>query len=59
MPTLTELEATEAKMNSAKEALLRYVEAGTSLDRDRYRQLVARVKKAEAEFMEAVTRTQE
>lgn len=50
-----DVEAAEAKMNIAKDALLNYVESRTALDRDRYRRLVARVKKAEAEFMKAIS----
>jgi hypothetical protein len=46
-------EAAEAKMNAAREALLQYVERPGTRDRDEYRRLVARVKKAEAEFMRA------
>ncbi len=48
------VEAAEAKMLAAKEALLGYVEGRDALDRDDYRRLVARVKKAEAEFLEEV-----
>lgn len=48
------VEAAEAKMNNAKDALLRYVQSRETLDRDHYRRLVAQVKKAEAEFMKAV-----
>jgi len=48
------VEAAEAKMNNAKEALLNYVESRKTLDGDHYRRLAARVKKAEAEFMKAI-----
>lgn len=48
------VEAAEAKMNNAREALLVYVESRKTLDRDHYRRLVARVKKAEGEFMKAI-----
>jgi hypothetical protein len=41
-------------MNAAKDALLKYVESGDSLDHDHYSRLVARVKSAEAEFMKAL-----
>ena len=49
------IEAAEAKMNNAKEALLNYIESRKILDRDHYRRLVARVKKAETEFMKAIS----
>lgn len=51
---MEQIEAAEAKMNSAKEALLHYVESRKTLDRDRYQRLVAQVKKAEAEFLKLV-----
>lgn len=41
----------ESKMLAAKEALLNYTEQKSALDRDRCRQLVARVKKSETEFL--------
>ena len=44
------LEAAEARMNAAREALLAYIEKRESLDRDHHRRLLARLKKAEAEF---------
>ena len=49
------IEAAEAKMNNAKDALLNYVESQKTLDRDHYRRLVARVRKTEAEFMKAIS----
>lgn len=48
------LSTLEAKMLAAKEALLKYTEQKIALDRERYRQLVARAKKSEAEFLAAV-----
>jgi hypothetical protein len=54
MGSREEVESAEAKMNAAKEALLLYVEGGKKVDRDQYRRLVARVKKAESEFMKAM-----
>lgn len=51
----TPVDAAEAKMNNAREALLNYVESRKALDRDHYRRLVAQVKKAEAEFMKAIS----
>lgn len=53
-----DVEAAEAKMNNARDALLNYVESRTTLDRDRYSQLVAQVKKAEAEFMKATSESE-
>jgi hypothetical protein len=55
MRHIEQLEAAEAKMNAAKESLLSYVEQRKVLDADQYRRLVARVKKAEAEFIRAVS----
>jgi hypothetical protein len=52
---IEEVEAAEARMNSAREALLSYVEQREALDGEQYRRLVARVKKAEAEFMNVVS----
>jgi hypothetical protein len=52
-----EIEAAEAKLNAAKEALLKYVEARKAIDRDEYRRLVARFKKAEGEFLRAISET--
>ena len=49
------IEAAEAKMNNARDALLNYVESRKTLDGDHYRRLVAQVKRAEAEFMKAIS----
>ncbi len=49
-----EVESAEAKMNAAKEALLSYIETAKPIDRDQHRRLLARVKKAEQEFMRAI-----
>jgi hypothetical protein len=38
-------------MNAAKQELLDYVQRREKLDGERYRKLVAKVKRAEAEFM--------
>lgn len=51
---MEELEAAEAKMNSAKDALLSYIEGRKPIDRDQHRRLVARLKKAQAEFLKAI-----
>jgi len=48
-----DVESAEAKMNAAKEALMSYIEKAKPIDRDQHRRLLARVKKAEAEFMKA------
>jgi len=53
---IDELETAEARMNSTREALLRYVEQREPLDGEQYRRLVARVKKAETEFMRVVAK---
>lgn len=55
MSSREEFEAAEARMNAAREALLAYVEQRKALDADEYRRLVARVKKAEAEFLRATS----
>ena len=55
MSRMEEIEAAELKMNNAKDALLSYVESGNTLHQDSYRRLVAQVKKAEAEFLKAVS----
>ncbi len=49
-----EVESAEARMNAAKEALLSYVEGAKPIDRDQHRRLLARLKRAEEEFMKAV-----
>lgn len=51
MSNLEEVERAEAKMNAAKESLLCYVEGKRPLDRNDHRRLVARLKKAERDFM--------
>jgi len=55
MNNIEEMEAAEARMNSARDALLNYLERRKEVDGDYYRRLVARVKKAEAEFMNVVS----
>jgi len=52
---LEEVEATEAKMNAARDALLNYIEGRVSIDRDQHRRLVARLKKAQADFLKAIS----
>jgi hypothetical protein len=46
-----QIEAAEARMSAARDALLTCVEKGLLLDQEQYRRLVARVKKTEAEFL--------
>ena len=55
MSSMEEVEAAEAKMNAAKDALLNYIESGNAIDRERHRRLVAQLKKAQAEFLRAVS----
>lgn len=56
MSTIEDVTAAEERMNRAKDALLKYVEAapGKRIDRDEYRRLVARVKAANDRFMRAL-----
>jgi len=55
MSTLEEVEAAEAKMNTAKDALMSYIEREKTIDLDWHRRLVARLKKAETEFLQAIS----
>ena len=55
MSNMEEVEAAEAKMNAAKDALLSYIEGRKSLDRDHHRRLVAQLKKAQAAFLKAIS----
>ncbi len=52
---MEEVEAAEARMNAAKDALLDYVEQRKAIHRDQHRRLVARLKKAQAEFLRAIS----
>jgi hypothetical protein len=52
---MEEVEASEAKMNAAKDALLHYIEEREAIDQDRHRRLVAQLKKAQADFLKAVS----
>jgi hypothetical protein len=52
---MEEVETAEARMNGAKEGLLRYIEKRNSIDRDQHRRLVARLKKTQAEFLQAIS----
>lgn len=50
---MEEVEAAEAKMNAAKDALLNYIEAREAIDRDRHRRLVAQIEKGASGFFES------
>ena len=52
---MEEVEAAEAKMNAAKDTLLKYIEGGKTIDRDHHRRLVAKLKKAQADFLKAIS----
>ncbi len=54
MSSPEKVESAEAKMNAAKEALLTYIEKAKPIDRDQHRRLLARMRKAEQEFMTAI-----
>ena len=55
MSNMEEVEAAEAKMNAAKDALLNYIEEREAIDHDRHRRLVAQLKKAQADFLKAIS----
>ena len=55
MSNFEEVEAAEAKTNAAKDALLNYVEGRQAIDRDHHRRLVAQLKKAQADFLKAIS----
>ena len=55
MSNMEDVEAAEAKMNEAKEALLKYIEGRQAIDRDRHRRLLAQLKKAQADFLKAIS----
>ena len=55
MSNMEEVESAEAKMNEAKNTLLKYVEQRESIDQDRHTRLVARLKKAQAEFLKVLS----
>jgi hypothetical protein len=52
---MEEVEAAEAKMNAAKDTLLHYIEKGEAIDHDHHLRLVARLKKAQADFLKAIS----
>ena len=53
---IEDIERAEAKMNSARERLLSYLENRGKIHGDEYRRLATRVKKAEADFMKTMGR---
>lgn len=55
MSNLEEVEAAEANMNAAKDALLSYIERGEAIDRERQRRLLSKAKRAEADFLKAIS----
>ena len=55
MTTAENIETAEAKMNKAQDALLNYVERKEAIDGARYQQLVARLKRPEADFLKALS----
>jgi hypothetical protein len=55
---MEEVEAAEARMNRAKDALLSYIESEDAIDHDRHQRLVAQLKNAQAEFLKAVSQLQ-
>jgi hypothetical protein len=42
-------------MNSARDALMEYIERRQAIDRDLYRRLAAQLKKAQADFLRAIS----
>jgi hypothetical protein len=52
---MDEVEAAEAKMNEAKDALLKYIERRKSIDRDHHARLLARLQRAQAEFLKVLS----
>lgn len=55
MSSFDEVEAAEARMNAANDELLNYIEKHNTIDRDHHRVLIARLKKARAEFLKAIS----
>jgi hypothetical protein len=52
---MEEVEVAEAKMNAAKDALLNYIEGRKAIDRERHRRLLAKLEKAQADFLKAIS----
>lgn len=55
MSNMEEVETAEAKTNAARDALLNYIEGRKAIDRDRHLRLVAQLKKAQADFLKAIS----
>jgi len=53
--SMQEVEAAEAKMNAAKDALLNYIERREPIDRDLHHRLVAQLQRAQADFLKAIS----
>jgi hypothetical protein len=52
---MEEVASAEAKMNEAKNAIFHYIKRPESIDRDLHARLVARLKKAQAEFLKVLS----
>jgi hypothetical protein len=52
---MEEVEAAKARMNSARDTLLHYIEGRKTIDRDAHRRLVPQLKRAQAEFLRAIS----
>lgn len=55
MSTVEEVEAAEARMNATKDILLQYIERQGTIDRNHHQRLVAQLKRAQAEFLKAIS----
>ena len=55
MSAVEEVEAAEARMNATKETLLQYIERQGTIDRDDHQRVVARLKRAQARFLKAIS----
>jgi hypothetical protein len=42
-------------MNKSKDELLKYIERHSTIDRDYHRRLIVRLKRAQAEFLKAIS----
>ncbi len=55
MSSMDEVELAEARMNSAKDELLTYIEKHKTIDHDQHSRLLAKLKKRQAEFLKAIS----
>ena len=55
MSNAEDVERAEARMNAAKEALLSHIEGRKPIEQADHRRLLARLKKAEQDFMKAIS----